>query len=386
MFINPSLYLASLVFCLPIYWLLFKNDAVSRGIFLSVFSLALIGLLLPALVPLTILSSAIAYGYKFVCKTYPSKTVAAIAGALQLLIMWLPDLTDLDKITLGMALVGLAYFTLRNIGVIIDIYKGKISPSFLDIVFLNTFFPTYSAGPVENLKTLNVNSCNATFDTSEFLVGIARVLLGILKFYFLSAVLLVPILGEFPPTAESAILEADAFTIVTAILFSWLQLYAAFSGYSDIAIGSSKLFGIRVRENFNSPFLARNIQEFWQRWNISIMNFVSEYFYLNFVRVTGRRVFGIFLAFFVMGMWHHLSWNYLIWAFAHGGAMALFMVFRRSKASVIVSDLKSNNRGFNFIWVSLSRVITIFFVSLASAIATAPDLETGLAYIGTFFG
>lgn len=115
------------------------------------------------------------------------------------------------------------------------------------------------------------------------------------------------------------------------------------------------------------------------------MNFVSEYFYINFVRVTGWRIFGMFLAFFVMGMWHHVSWNYLIWSFGHGSAMAGYFLFRRSKSAQWLERFLAERKIAKGLWTILSWALTITFVAYLSAIATAPDLETGLAYIRTLF-
>ncbi len=385
MFIQPSLYMFSVLFCLLIYWLIFNEKPYLRAVFLTVFSVALIALVLPQLAMVLLLSCGIAYSYKFVQKKHPSKIFAAIAIFLQMLIMWAPDLRDLDSITLGISLVGLSYFTLRNIGVTIDIYKNKVSPSYLDILFLNSFFPTYSAGPVENLKTFDPSFCDVKFDLQNMLMGLMRFFLGVLKFYFIVGEVLTPFINNVFPSSATEISQASFKTLIPMVLILWVKLYISFSGYADIAIGSSKMFGIKVRENFNAPFLATNIQKYWQRWNISIMNFVSEYFYLNFVRSTGRRVLGIFLAFFVMGMWHHLSWNYVIWSFGHGLAMAGFMLYRRTEISQKIDGYTADHNVIKWLIGVVTGVITILFVSYLSAIATAQNSEIGLAFLEAIY-
>ena len=172
--------------------------------------------------------------------------------------------------------------------------------------------------------------------------------------------------------------------ILGYVLLSWLNLYIVFSGYSDIAIGSSRLFGINVRENFNLPFLATNIQKYWQRWNISIMNFVSEYIYINFVRVTGKRVFGIFIAFFFMGMWHNVSWRSCdlgTWAFASNDNIFLL---RRTKFASSFDGVCVNSPVVKLLRSSVGWCLTMILVSLLSMISVSSDFETGIAFLLTF--
>ena len=307
----------SLIFCTLIYWAGLRTNPILKCLFLSSYSLILVLLLFPVILAPLLSSCVIAYLYKFFHKFNHSDRLAGLFIFLQLSIMFIPDFAKLTNAQALFTIAGISYFTLRNIGTVIDIHKGKISPSLLEIIFVNSFFPTFSAGPIENLKTLNINSCSVKFNSDLFVSGVLRIFSGIVKFYFISNQLF-PLLLLGLPTTPEAIIQESGVVILGYVLLSWLNLYIVFSGYSDIAIGSSRLFGINVRENFNLPFLATNIQKYWQRWNISIMNFVSEYIYINFVRVTGKRVFGIFIAFFFMGMAQRFleSCDLGTWAFA----------------------------------------------------------------------
>ena len=385
MFLHPSLYLAALLFATIVYWTIPRSQWRFRALFLTVMSSALVSLMVPSLGLFLIGSTLVAYAYQRVRRTTASFWVAAIFVLAQIAMMIAPDLVDMGRLAHLFTLVGMTYFTLRNIGIIIDIYKGKARPTLLDILFLNAFFPTYSAGPIENIKTVNAASCDVGYDTADFQMGAVRILVGILKFYLVSGTVLKQFSTTAFPQTLAAIEAAPALMVVAMALVNWLSLYVAFSGYADIAIGSSKLFGIRIRENFNFPFLATNIQIYWQRWNISVMNFVSEYVYLNFVRKTGWRTIGIYLVFLAMGMWHRVSSNYVIWAIAHGSAMSLLVLLRRRRFYQQWQTRVAASPLLRMPVMGLGWALTMVFVSVVSAVGTAPDLAHGLAVLRALF-
>jgi D-alanyl-lipoteichoic acid acyltransferase DltB (MBOAT superfamily) len=371
----------SLLFSTIVYWTIPRSQWRFRALFLTVMSVALVSLMVPSLGLFLIGSTVVAHAYKRVRQTNASFWVAAIFVLAQIALMIAPDLADMSRLSHLFTFVGMTYFTLRNIGYIIDLYKGKTQPDFIDILFLNAFFPTYSAGPIENIKTVRAASCDVGFDAAEIQMGLVRILVGILKFYLVSGTVLKQFsAGGFPQTL-AAIEAAPSGMVVAMTLVNWLTLYISFSGYADIAIGSSKLFGIHIRENFNFPFLASNIQIYWQRWNISVMNFVSEYVYLNFVRKTGWRTIGIYLVFLAMGMWHRVSPNYVIWAIAHGSAMSLLVLVRRRRFYQQWQQRVAASPFLRLPVMGLGWALTMVFVSVVSAVGTAPDLAHGLAVL-----
>ena len=385
MFVQPTLYLLVLLFAVVVYWSTPQRCWRFRATFLTVVSIVLVTLMVPALGVALLASSALAHGYKYVRSVTAARWPAALFVCVQIALMILPDLTDLSALHQLFALAGMSYFTLRNIGYVIDVYKRKCDVGLLDLLFLNSFYPTYSAGPVENIKTFNAESCNTSFSAEEFVFGLCRILIGILKFYWLADQIVDPfIAGHFPRT-ENAIAEAGSGQIVAMALVLWLSLYLSFSGYADLAIGSSKLFSLKIRENFRYPFLAVNIQDFWRRWNISIMNFVSEFVYLNFVRTTGLRITGLFLVFLVIGMWHHVSWTYLFWAVAHGSAMALTVMARRAPRYQQFQTWIAARRYVAWPLTVVSWVLTLTFVSVVSAVANSPGLSAGVSFLQGVF-
>jgi alginate O-acetyltransferase complex protein AlgI len=385
MFLHPSLYLLMLLFAAVVYWLIPRGLWVARSVFLSVLSVLLVTLMMPVLGIFLIGSTLVAYAYSYVRLRSDSIWLAAVFVAAQVALMLGPDLTGESQAMQAAAFVGLAFFTLRNIGYVVDVYKQKTDASYLDLLFLNAFFPTYSAGPVENVKTVNSSSCDTSFDLSEILLGATRILVGILKFYYVADVLLDPVIDKNFPTTAADIAAASPGTALVLAILGWVTLYVQFSGYADIAIGSSRMFGIRIQENFNYPFLATNIQKFWQRWNMSILNFVSEYIYLNFVRQTGLRIVGLYLVFLAIGMWHRVSLGYLFWGLAHGSAMALHVTLRRQPFYQSWQEYLQSRPLIAWPTMFITWALTISFVSIVSAVGAAPNLDTSVAYLRALF-
>ncbi|MEM8630278.1 MAG: MBOAT family O-acyltransferase [Pseudomonadota bacterium] len=378
MFLTPGLYLLALGFACLVYWAVPQRHFGLRAAFLITFSLALVTLYIPALGLAVVLSSLLAYAYTWVQGRLPGKWTAAAFIAIQVGLMLLPDLADLSVVEQAFTLTGIAYFTLRNAGFVIDVYKQKTQSKFSDLIFLNVFFPTYSAGPVENIKTLNTRSCDTGFQAEFILLGAARILVGILKFYVVTQYILDPVAKYFLPNSSAELDYSTPIGVWASLVFGWFSLYISFSGYADIAIGSSRMFGIRVRENFNFPIFATNIQNFWQRWNISIMNFTSEYVYLNFVRVTGLRVGGLFLVFLCIGIWHHFTVNYVIWGLAHATAMTVYLKLDRHERYRAFRSSVQSRRAGRWGLACCGWFLTITFVSLLSGFANAESLKGGL--------
>ncbi|MGI3167281.1 MBOAT family O-acyltransferase [Pseudooceanicola sp. 200-1SW] len=155
----------------------------------------------------------------------------------------------------------------------------------------------------------------------------------------------------------------------------FLVLYLDFTGYSDIAIGSGLLFGIRIPENFRWPLVSTSIQEFWQRWHLSLGAFIGTYLFKPIVRQTGKPALGIFLAFLFVGLWHNVSIPYLIWGFGHGAALAITMMLRKAGAFKTTSALAARAMQLG------GWLFTISFVSFMSSFANQGSLEGPVLFI-----
>ena len=278
-----------------------------------------------------------------------------------------PLYLDLLRTTRGAVVgLGIAYFTLKSIATVVDAYKFQRSFALIDILILNLFFPVFSAGPIERIKTLSRQQFDVEFNAGALIEGGLRIFIGVFKYYYIAQAIIARHLATYFPYSDNAdwLSPGDAYLL---IFLKWLMLYLFFSGYSDIAIGASRLFNVKIRENFNFPFLAENIQSYWQRWHMSLMNFMSEYVYLAFVRRTGARVPGIGLVFLAAGMWHHISINYLVWGCLHGIAMMCYLIYRRRISSRQSFEIVGSNKVYRITcWL-----LTMSFVFLVSAIGTS---------------
>lgn len=265
--------------------------------------------------------------------------------------------------------IGVGFFCLKSISVVLDSWRLEQRYSLVDVFFLNFFFPVFSAGPIEQITTLNSASLNVSFDLDLFVEGLMRLVIGMLKYYFVAASLFDAVLSEY--FYRDGLDDMSSPAMFLLCIGRWLSLYLLFSGYSDIAIGTSKMFGVKVRENFNYPFLSDSIQNYWQRWHISLMNFMSQYVYIAFVRRTGLRVVGIGVVFICTALWHNVNENYLIWGVLHATAMMGYYWYSRKVTEVAWLMTCRKTVAYNL----AARVVTLSFVVIVSAIGTAATFD-----------
>jgi D-alanyl-lipoteichoic acid acyltransferase DltB (MBOAT superfamily) len=178
-----------------------------------------------------------------------------------------------------------------------------------------TFVPSFSAGPIHGTAPWKTSNHMANLPAREVLEIFLKIGWGAAALYVVA-----------PELRTLAKASADMhFGVLGDMYLSFAALYFDFSGYSLLAIASAKLFGISLPENFNRPYLATSIQEFWQRWHMSLNAFIGTYLFKPFVRATGTPRIGILLAFVCAGLWHKVSLGYLAWGIGHGIALSLCM-------------------------------------------------------------
>ncbi len=228
--------------------------------------------------------------------------------------------------------VGISFYTLQAISYSFDVYNGKAKPTRNVVAFFVyiAFFPQLVAGPIERARNLlpqfltkkSFNYYNAVICMRQILWGLVKKLVIADNFAGYVDNLL------YHPSVMSA-----SSIIMASILFAF-QIYADFSGYSDIAIGSARLFNIKLLPNFNYPFFSRNMKELWQRWHISLMTWLREYIYfpLGGSRCgKWRTCVNIMIVFAISGLWHGADWTFVIWGTING-MMLLPFVFRPKKS------------------------------------------------------
>lgn len=212
----------------------------------------------------------------------------------------------------GIGWVGVAFFTLRALHVVLDWWMGRLQPPTLrESLGYFLFLPVLVAGPINRLPQFQHQLRRRRWDVGMFMTGAERFLLGMVCIRFLS--------GTLCTAARTAVEELSAdwaeFWAVWALsAVEWVDLYLVFSGASHVALGIALMMGIRLEENFDRPWQARSLLAFWRRWHISLTSWVQDYVFRPLVALTRNPVFGLVAAMLVVGMWHAFSVYYLLWS------------------------------------------------------------------------
>lgn len=220
--------------------------------------------------------------------------------------------------------IGISFFTFQALSYVIDVYQGKVEvqKSFWKILLYISFFPQLIAGPIVKYRDINEAIGNRSMDAVEVAKGLRRFICGLGK-----KVLIANTMG----LAADSVFNAPAAKV--NIVVAWigavaylLQIYYDFSGYSDMAIGLGRMFGFHFKENFQYPYGADSIQEFWRRWHISLSTWFKEYLYIPLGgnrKGLARTCLNRLIVFFFTGLWHGANWTFVVWGLWHG----MFLLF-----------------------------------------------------------
>lgn len=225
-----------------------------------------------------------------------------------------------DSVTLKLILpLGLSFYSFMALGYVLDCYKGKIekSPDALTFFSYLSFFPHLLMGPIDRGRDMVPQfEKKVVFDYNLALNGMRQILWGLF-----AKVVVADSIGGFVDPVWSNPHEFNSVTLlITACLYS-IQIYADFSGYSNMAIGIGKLLGIRMMKNFDFPYFSRNIAEFWHKWHISLTRWFTEYLYIPLGgnrKGRTRTIVNTIIVFSLCGFWHGANWTYLLWGLANG--------------------------------------------------------------------
>lgn len=223
--------------------------------------------------------------------------------------------------------LGISFYTFQILSYVIDIYKAKIKPQKNITVFALyiSMFPQLVAGPIINYKDVETQLKNRRINSSKFIRGMGRFLLGLSK-----KVILADTIGQFWNQVKNMPdVEISVFLAWAGIIAFTLQIYFDFSGYSDMAIGLGSIFGFDFKENFNYPYTSLSISDFWRRWHISLGNWFKEYVYIPLGGNTRDKMTlrNIFIVWSLTGIWHGASWNFLIWGSYFGFLIIIEKIF-----------------------------------------------------------
>jgi alginate O-acetyltransferase complex protein AlgI len=243
------------------------------------------------------------------CFKYFNFFAESLANALALLRL------PIEPIHLKLLLpVGISFYTLQKLTYTIDIYKRRLEPT-RDVVTFFVFvsyFPLLLAGPIERAKNLLPQfQAKRTFDYEKAVDGLRQILWGLFK-----KVVIADNCAAYVSNAFAHHADQSGSTLLLGAVFFTFQIYCDFSGYSDIAIGTSRLFGIDVMRNFAFPYFSRDIAEFWRRWHIALSSWFRDYVYIPLGGSHGgawTKVRNIFIVFILSGLWHGANWTFIVW-------------------------------------------------------------------------
>ena len=292
--------------------------------------------------------------------------------------------TEIKANTLNIILpVGISFYTFQTLSYTIDVYKKKLEPTkdFIAFSAFVSFFPQLVAGPIERATHLLPQFYKKrTFDYSKAVDGLRQILWGLFK-----KVVIADNCAEFANLIFNNSADYSGSTLVLGALFFTFQIYGDFSGYSDIAIGTSRLFGFDLMRNFNFPYFSRDIAEFWRKWHISLSTWFRDYLYIPLGGSRGgtiMKVRNIFIIFIVSGFWHGANWTFIVW----GALNALYFL------PLLLTKRNRNNLGsvaqgsyLPSIKELLSILMTFGLTVIAWIFFRAENINHALFYISEIF-
>jgi alginate O-acetyltransferase complex protein AlgI len=277
---------------------------------------------------------------------------------------------------------GISFFTFASVSYVVDVYNKRLTPcaSLRDYGFFLGFFPKLLSGPIERavhfLPQLRQRIRPTALDIET---GIAYLLIGAVK----KLVIADQIAGHVN-LIVGAPHQFDGLTLLQGSLGYAVQLYCDFSGYSDMAVGLARLLGYTLPENFQMPFSAPTITEYWRRWHITMSNWFRDYLFFPMEmsrkrspHPTLRTISNLIITWLVCGLWHGAAWTYVIWGGIHGVAIAIHVAWRAWNPLGSLND----SRLFRIAWTTLSRVLTLAVILLSSVYFRAETVAGAHLYL-----
>ena len=221
--------------------------------------------------------------------------------------------------------VGVSYFSLKLIHYSIEVSRGSLPQhTFGDFIIYMLLLPTFSAGPIERFDHFCENRTHL-WSWELLLEGATRICHGLVKRFAIMEVILLPLHGELRSIGDlvNVLEELPFYRVWWFLILSYLSAYLDFSAYSDIAIGTSRLFGIRIMENFNFPIAAPNLSEFWRRWHMTLAGWCQRYVYMPTLGLTRNPYLAVYATFLTMGLWHDAAPQWVAWGIYHASGIVV---------------------------------------------------------------
>lgn len=284
---------------------------------------------------------------------------------------------QVDPFTLNIILpVGISFYTFQTLSYTLDIYFGKIKPTKDPIVFFAfvSFFPQLVAGPIERASNLLPQfEKKRNFDRQLAEDGLKQILWGMFK--------KVVIADNCAVFVNQYFQQPDAYSgsvLLLGLFYFGIQIYCDFSGYSDIAIGTGKLFGFRLSLNFNYPYFATSLTDFWRKWHISLTRWLTEYVYYPIAftfKHLGKRaiVMGIFATFMLSGIWHGAGWHFVVFGAVHTAGLIV---------EYLTTDIRTKmTERYGWAFKALGYLTTLSVVGIGFIFFRAENIQHAMHYI-----
>ena len=279
--------------------------------------------------------------------------------------------------------VGISFYTFHGLSYVIDIYYKRIKAekNFIDYSLFVCYFPLLVAGPIERATHLLPEvKVKRVFDFAKAKEGIYQMIWGLVKKV---------VIADTCATYANAIFDhyqsMNSLSLILGAFYFAFQIYGDFSGYSDMALGMSKLFGLDLLRNFNFPYFSRDIAEFWRRWHISLSSWFRDYVYIPLGGSKGskaKQVRNVFVIFLLSGFWHGANWTFIAWGFLNAVYFLPLLLLDKNRSNIETVQLKWN---FSSINVFLSMLTTFVLTCFAWVFFRAKSMTIAFDYINRIF-
>ncbi|NAS30152.1 MBOAT family protein [Flavobacteriaceae bacterium R38] len=276
--------------------------------------------------------------------------------------------------------IGISFYTFQTMSYSFDIYYKKLEPTkqFIAFAAFVSFFPQLVAGPIERASSLlSQITKKRIFDYNRCVEGIKLILWGLFK-KLVIADGIAPIVDDIFANYH----DYSASTLIMGVTFFSFQVYGDFSGYSDIAIGTAKLFGIELKSNFKFPNFSRNVAEYWQRWHVSLSTWFRHYLYIPMggSRVSkAKSVRNIIIIFVVSGFWHGANWTFIFWGALH--ALFYIPVFLMGRNRIYMGNVVGENTWFPSIKEIFQLLSTFILVTFSRIFFRSESITDAFGYL-----
>jgi alginate O-acetyltransferase complex protein AlgI len=356
-------FLGFLILSAVVFWLLPKQGI--RTIFLISSSLAFIGIYDKFAVPAIILLTIYAYGFACLLEKQKNKKLfhrlsiiglAIVLGVFKYLGFLADTISSMTSFIEGLPVfhfeklllpLGISYIIFKYVSYLTDIYWGIVKKgNFFDFLLYGSLFTIFVAGPIERFERFKPQvETKQRFQVSFIEDAFQRIVFGLFK-----KLVIADWVGYFSaPVWENQGNYGLGIRILALLGYS-IQIYMDFSGYSDIAIGSSRLFGLKIMENFNWPYLQPNISKFWRNWHISLSDWIRDYLFFPLSRLNENKLWlniaVPLIAMGLCGLWHGAAWHFVFWGLWHGLGLAFLQFWNQHKKTHKFYLIKVFNKPF----------------------------------------